>query len=268
MGNLISPSRRRSRQTRSCFKEFILHRRSRQRGLTRLEVVAVLAALGLLACVALPALANTRNRSERVGCMSNLRQVGQALHAWASSHGDRVPWLTPWTEEGTYVPAGGTPLPIWYGLQNQAYFQYSWVSNELVSPKYLVCPADSSKVVARNWGSGDPTGGFRHGNFRDNAVSYTISLHAWPERTEWILSGDRNFGYDALVSSCSTHIMPAREIRPATTIAGWQGTIHGTNGNILLYDGRVEQVDTPGLRRVFLKYLSGDNDAEHFIHQY
>ena len=50
-------------------------------GLTRLELVAVLASLALVAALAFPVLANTRQRSDRVVCISNLQRIGQAFHA-------------------------------------------------------------------------------------------------------------------------------------------------------------------------------------------
>ena len=235
-----------------------------ERGLTRVEVVAMLAALALLASVALPALANTRSRSERVNCISNLRHIGQALNSWAANHGDRMPWLTPSQEEGVLVTSGSPP-PIWNGLQNQLWFHYSWVSNELVLPQYLVCPSDISKVVARNWGSSDPTGGFRYNIFQNNSVSYTLGLHAVADRPQSILAGDRDFGYDALSTTCVTGIVPVREIQPATTTATWQGKLHGGNGNLVLLDGSVEQVDNAGLRKVLLRYPPQDSGGEHFL---
>ena len=64
--------------------------------------------------------------------------------------------------EGTKVMSAATPPP-WNGLQNLNWFQFSWVSNELNSPKVLVCASDKQKHAAENWGSTDPTGGFRHG---------------------------------------------------------------------------------------------------------
>jgi hypothetical protein len=119
--------------------------------------------------------------------------------------------------------------------------------------------------VARNWGSTDPGGGFRHANFRDKAMSYTIGLHASFERPEFILAGDRNFGYDAIASSCWTGIVPVRQINPSFTVAGWQNDLHGTNGNLLLNDGRVKQVDTAGFRTALRNQPSQGNLNEHFL---
>jgi type II secretory pathway pseudopilin PulG len=56
-----------------------LFRSQRNPALTRLEVLMVLAALGLLAAVALPALAGGKPRSDAAVCASNLRQLGMAV---------------------------------------------------------------------------------------------------------------------------------------------------------------------------------------------
>src|SRR5437867_12136366 len=61
-------------------------------GFSRLELVAVLAALGLLVLVALPVLGTTRPRSRSVTCANNLSRIGQAFTTWASEHGDHYPW--------------------------------------------------------------------------------------------------------------------------------------------------------------------------------
>src|SRR6266498_4784980 len=61
-------------------------------GFTRVELVAVLAALALLVVVALPALATSGSRSKSVICANNLSRIGQAFTMWASEHGDHFPW--------------------------------------------------------------------------------------------------------------------------------------------------------------------------------
>jgi len=187
------------------------------------------------------------------------------LHLWAASHGDRVPWLTPWEEGGTFYSSGSAPAPPWLGQQNRSYFQFTWISNELVSPKYLVCPADTDRRVALNWSPTDPLRGFRHSNLQDNALSYFVSPHAGAERPGFLLSGDRNFTYDSLSTSCSLGISPVRVIIPGWTVGAWQPTIHMTNGNLLLYDGQVRQVDSAGFRAAFVAYPLDDNGVEHFM---
>lgn len=57
--------------------------RLRQRGLTLVELLVVLAVLGLLAALLLPALARGRERARRLACLGNLRQLAQASLLYA-----------------------------------------------------------------------------------------------------------------------------------------------------------------------------------------
>src|SRR5262245_8206916 len=71
------------------------------RAFTRLELVAVVCALALLAAVAVPVLAHTKPRADRLTCLNNLRLVGRAEHLWASDHRDQMPWRVDMSEGGT-----------------------------------------------------------------------------------------------------------------------------------------------------------------------
>src|SRR5439155_13887112 len=112
--------------------------------------------VALLAILALPVLAVNRTRSEQVVCASNLRQVGHAFHLWANDHGDLTPWLTPTSQGGTYL----TPN----ALKNEPYYQIGVMSNELVTPKILVCPSDQGVGVPRrmamDFSASSASGGF------------------------------------------------------------------------------------------------------------
>src|SRR5438477_5215559 len=161
-----------------------------QRAFTRLELVMIVATLVLLAGVAFPLLAGTRARSEQVSCFSNLRQIGHALQVWASDHGDRNPWWTPVREGGSYN-APGDPAPPWLGLRNNAWFQWAWISNQLGTPKILVCPSDRDIGAPRRMASNfsyNPDGGFLSPAFRNNSVSYFVGLHSIYDDPRSILS--------------------------------------------------------------------------------
>src|SRR5207249_767899 len=140
---------------------------SSDRGFTRLELVMVLATLGLLAGVALPVLAGTKSRSQQIGCFNNLRQIGKAFQLWGNDHQDQKPCRTPWQEGGTYVSStAGAPGWVIAGLQNNVYWQFFWLSNELATPKILACPGDATVRMARNF---SPTfdGGFLNANYKN-----------------------------------------------------------------------------------------------------
>jgi hypothetical protein len=51
---------------------------------------------------------------------------------------------------------------------------------------------------------------------------------------------------------------------PPSGIAQWTTGLHNTAGNVLSYDGRVQQLDSPGLRRA-LDLPQTDNASKHLI---
>src|SRR5438876_1984416 len=170
------------------------HAQSSERAFTRLELAAVLAAALLLAALALPVLANTKPRADRVTCLNNLRLIGRAEHIWANDHNDSLPWRVDVSEGGTQHTGG---------LQNNAWFNYGKMSNELATPTILACPSDPSVRVARNF-SNSPAGFFNPG-LRNNAVSYFIGLDTYVTSPYFQLTtasgglaGDRNLQVDAV----------------------------------------------------------------------
>lgn len=64
-----------------------------------MELLVVLAILGLLAAIVLPAMKQTEVSAKQAACASNMRQLGMALLAYASDHQNRLPQTTH-TSEG------------------------------------------------------------------------------------------------------------------------------------------------------------------------
>jgi prepilin-type N-terminal cleavage/methylation domain-containing protein len=168
------------------------HLKSLCQAFTRVELLAVLAVLGLLAAVALPALASNRARFERIVCVNNLRLIGRAFHIWGADHGGENPW---WVS--TY--AGGTQ---YQGKVGFCFDEFRCVSNHLETPRILVCPSDPARRMATNW-SNDPNGGLGWLGYQDRAVSYFIGIHASALLPRSILSGDRFFRNNGAGHSCS-----------------------------------------------------------------
>src|SRR5262249_27832366 len=135
--------------------------------------------------------------------------------------------------------------------RNNPWYQMAFISNELNTPKILVCPADNKKVVANNW-SPNQAGGFLTPTYKNAAVSYFLGLHSFFASPRSILSGDRNIRWDALSGGCSSGVGLTETINLPTSSVEWTTaihTIHGTSGNILFTDGGVEQLSIAGLRK-------------------
>jgi|GEM_PF-1763313 prepilin-type N-terminal cleavage/methylation domain-containing protein/prepilin-type processing-associated H-X9-DG protein len=62
-----------------------------QRGFSLVEILVVLAVLGLLVALSLPVIGQMREKSSRAACASNLRQCGVALVAYASENNGQFP---------------------------------------------------------------------------------------------------------------------------------------------------------------------------------
>jgi hypothetical protein len=207
----------------------------------RVELLAVSAGLVGLALVVLPALAGTRSRSDRVICANNLRQIGAAMQLWGNDHGERPPYYT-------FPADGGTRA---HPLAPNVWLHFSWISNELASPRILLCPSDTGRPATDF--SGSPDGGYLHPNFANRATSYLLShdsgLHFYPTT---FMSGDRNVGgtrdggFSSLFGSSSLRID-----EPYSPAARWTEGLHSPGGNALRNDGQVVQLSSGALRATF-----------------
>ena len=213
---------------------------------SRLQLLFCVLAAALLLIAVVPGLAGSARRSDRLVCADNLRQLGRAVQAWAFDHQDLNPWVCPTSSGGTR-PSGGLIK------SGAAWFEFTSLSNHLVTPALLACPSDSRRAANRSsdWGS-SPLGGYANSKYRNNATSYTIGLHSGVEAPRSMLSSDRNFRPDATGVSCSFAIVGAVSIfsSPQTQVA-WTNDLHGVFGNVLLNDGSILQTSTTGLRSYF-----------------
>jgi Tfp pilus assembly protein PilE len=193
--------------------------RNHRTAFTLVGLLIVLAVIGILAAMLLPALAKAKQRAQRIQCVNDLKQCGLADRIWAADNNDKFPMAVSNNLGGTLE---------WVSDGN-AYRHFQIMSNELNTTKVLVCPADTRQ----------PAVDFAH--LQNQNVSYFVGLNAKPENERALLAGDRNI---------TNGLSPVRTvlILPPNRPAGWTEMIHRGVGNVGLSDGSVQQLSTPGLQ--------------------
>ncbi len=150
---------------------------TKQRAFTLIELLVVLAIIGVLSSLLLPALAGAREAGRRAACISNLRQVGIAIYAYALDEDNKIPFgpkAPPFTNPANFYPSTGAPtslISLWGGHA---------VGLGLLLPHYLAdqpevmfCPSSDQRVDAdaelAKVGSSQSQGSYyyRHGGNTD-----------------------------------------------------------------------------------------------------
>jgi prepilin-type N-terminal cleavage/methylation domain-containing protein/prepilin-type processing-associated H-X9-DG protein len=121
-------------------------------GFTLVELLVVVLILAVLMALVLPVLASAKQAGRKAACISNLRQIGLAVHAYAHDRDGRIPFgpkAPPFTSPASFYPSTGSPTSL-LSIQNGAPAGLGLLLAEYLAntPKVFFCPASDQPLDA------------------------------------------------------------------------------------------------------------------------
>ncbi len=195
--------------------------------LTVMEVLVCIAVLLVLASLAI-AISNSRQRHDwrrELSCEINLRQVGVEFRSWEGGYNDKYPMQVSVTNGGAMeLVATGNLVAV-----------FQVMSNELSTPKIVVCPQDMDRDFAKNFTT----------DFNNSRVSYFVNADGDADNPQTLLSGDSNFEVNRV------HVKSGLLRLSSNAPVSWTAERHGFSGYFLFGDGSVQGIKNVGLSNYF-----------------
>jgi hypothetical protein len=109
-----------------------------------------------------------------------------------------------------------------FAVSGQVFPHFQVISNELLTPKILVCPNDKGRTWATNFTMG----------LSDKNISYFVNLDSILEDGSSLLCGDRNLTNSRALGSRFVIVSKGARI-------GWTKEVHSKKGNLCFGDSTV-----------------------------
>jgi type II secretory pathway pseudopilin PulG len=198
--------------------------KQRRRAMTFFEVLFIVACLVIVVALLLPVLAGAKRATQRISCVSNLKQINLAFRIWEGDN-NRYPMAVS-------VTNGGAMESIEIGNLVSC-FQVA--SNVMSTTKILVCPNDTARTFATNWN-----------DLNRSHISYFIGADVSnAANPEMVLDGDDNL---AMAGKRLTSGLVAIS---SNSPVSWFGRRHGDCGYLGFVDGGVWEESHSRLQQAF-----------------
>jgi prepilin-type N-terminal cleavage/methylation domain-containing protein/prepilin-type processing-associated H-X9-DG protein len=190
---------------------------------TLVELLTVIAIIGILAALLLPAVTASQKRAKRIWCINNLKQIGIAAHTFANDHNGKFPAAVSTNDGGSLefvIASQHAQQPLYIAFQS-----FRPIAGELGTPQLFACPADLGRWPATNFSK-----------FDNRNISYVMGVKADPNIPDAILAADRNlpgrpYDWEEILQ------IP----KPPEDQSKWDFGLHERKGNVLFSDGHVEK---------------------------
>ena len=212
--------------------------KQRNQAMDIVDLLVIIAVIGILAAMSIPTLAAAKRRAQNMNCVVNVKQISLASRLWEGDHNGAYPMSYYTTND----------VLEWPMTANIAVY-FRAMSNEITSPKFLICPLDRKHVPATNWTT----------DFNNSHISYFLNLDASETYPQMIMSGDDNLAINGVPVKSGLLLLPAN------AAISWTTERHGRVGNLGFADGSVAEESSAGLESASKLSIQGTPVATNGI---